>query len=177
MKRIVVAAVAAASLVGAGDAMAGCFATVGLSSTPEGVTAGQAWNVDVTVLQHGRTPMPDAKPAVIVRNAATGQTQRFPATRTGKVGTYRASVTFPKSGTWSYAVYDGFPVAECAQTKTFAAVSIASGGGGGLGGAMSSPWWLGGAALALAAVGGAVVLMRRQRLQPVALPPGHVKGA
>ena len=38
-------------------AAAGEWATVGLSSTPEHVKPGATWNVDVEILQHGRTPL------------------------------------------------------------------------------------------------------------------------
>ena len=52
----------------AGVAQAGCMATVGLSSTPKaGLAAGTPWVVTIRVLQHGRTPMPDAKPEVRIR--------------------------------------------------------------------------------------------------------------
>ena len=43
---------------------AGGFATAGLSSTPDGVAAGKPWNVDITILQHGRTPLEGLSPRV-----------------------------------------------------------------------------------------------------------------
>ena len=49
-------------LVFAPAARAGGWATVGLSSTPSGKT----WVVDLTVLQHGVTPLTDVKPAVVI---------------------------------------------------------------------------------------------------------------
>lgn len=36
-------------------ALAGGWATVGLSSTPDGAAAGRPWHLELTVLQHGRT--------------------------------------------------------------------------------------------------------------------------
>jgi len=163
---IAVAAVLAAALVPAAPAVAGCIATVELGSTPAGVAAGQTWAVDITVLQHGVTPMPDATPSVII-TGADGTTKTFAATQTDTVGTYRAAVSFPADGTWNYAVNDGFPVAECAQTHTFAPVEIGAGAGGTTsGGGGSGPggltWFLlAGAGVAL--VGGAGMVLARRR--------------
>ena len=52
-RRLVIAALAAAPLAIAGPAQAGCFATAGLPSTPDGLAAGSTWTVDVTIRQHG----------------------------------------------------------------------------------------------------------------------------
>lgn len=106
------------------DANAGCMATVGLSSLPEpGLQAGQPWVVTIRVLQHGRRPMPDAKPEVRIRNAA-GKLFVFRARKTAVVGSYRARVVFPKAGRYSLGVYDGFPYAECSRMHTFTSVLI-----------------------------------------------------
>ena len=56
-----------AGLALAGVAQAGCMATVGLSSTPRPGSRREPWVVTIRVLQHGRTPMPDAKPEVRIR--------------------------------------------------------------------------------------------------------------
>lgn len=121
--------VAVAAVLGlAGAAQAGCWATAGISPLPTAVEAGGVWAVDVTVLQHGRTPMPDAKPEVVITNAKTGETQTIAALPTSAVGVYRADVTFPSAGSWDVAVNDGFPVAECATTHTFGAYAIGGGG-------------------------------------------------
>ena len=53
--------------------------------------------------------MPDAKPEVRIRNTA-GKLFVFKATKTARVGSYRARVVFPKAGRYSLGVYDGFPV-------------------------------------------------------------------
>jgi hypothetical protein len=114
------------ALVSAGTASAGCMATVGISPQPD-VAAGETWTASIQVLQHGQTPMADATPSVIVANAATGEERTFPATLSDpERGVYLASVVFPSSGSWTVAVNDGFPVAECAQTHTFGTHSIAA---------------------------------------------------
>lgn len=121
----------AAAFVLAGAAQAGCWSTAGIDPLPKNVAAGQTWTVDVTILQHGRTPMPDAKPAVVITNGSAGTERRFPATATAETGRYQAEVIFPSEGSWAVAVYDGFPVAECAQTHTFGSFTIGAPGGGG----------------------------------------------
>ncbi len=120
---LLAAAFAAVAL--AGVARAGCSATVGLSSTPKaGLAPGQPWVVTIRVLQHGRTPMPDARPEVRIRHVG-GKVIVFKAKPTARVGSYRARVVFPQAGRYSLRVYDGFPVKECARVQTFNAVVIA----------------------------------------------------
>ena len=124
-KLAVLVATVVAGLALAGVAQAGCMATVGLSSTPKaGFPAGAPWVVTIRVLQHGRTPMSDAKPEVRIRTSA-GKLIVFRAKKTSRVGSYRARVVFPAPGTYSLGVYDGFPVKECAMVHTFNKVVIA----------------------------------------------------
>ena len=123
-KLFVFVATAVAALGLAGLAQAGCMATVGLSSMPKpGLQAGKPWVVSIRVLQHGRTPMPDARPVVRIRNAA-GKLLTFRGKPSATVGSYRARVVFPKAGRYQLGVYDGFPVAECARVHTFKSVLI-----------------------------------------------------
>ena len=83
-KLFVLVATVVAGLALAGVAQAGCMATVGLDSMPKaGHPAGKPWVVTIRVLQHGRTPMPDAKPEVRIRNAA-GKLFVFKATKTAR---------------------------------------------------------------------------------------------
>jgi hypothetical protein len=123
-KLFVLVATVVAALALAGVAQAGCMATVGLSSLPKaGHPAGKPWFVTIRVLQHGRAPMPDARPEVRIRNAA-GKLFVFKGKKTVIVGSYRARVVFPKAGRYSLGVYDGFPVKECARVHTFKSVPI-----------------------------------------------------
>ena len=89
-------------LLAAPAAHAGGFATVGLDSTP----AGTDWSVQITVLQHGRTPLQGVTPRVDIRQGATERS--FEARPTGTPGVYRADVRFPSGGRWEYSVRDGF---------------------------------------------------------------------
>jgi hypothetical protein len=83
-------------------AHAGGWATVSLSSTPTDKT----WTVDLTVLQHGRTPLDNVQPVVTIRSGDT--IKDFAAKPTGKAGVYRAQVVFPTTGRWTYQIDDGF---------------------------------------------------------------------
>lgn len=121
----------------AAPASAGCWATVGLAPPPASVGPGDTWTAELTVLQHGRNPLPDAadaRPTVIIQNAETGERRTFKAKSTDpKAGTYAAQVVFPSGGSWTYAVNDGFDTwngepAPCSQTHSFATVDIGSGG-------------------------------------------------
>jgi hypothetical protein len=126
MKKSILFLAVAIGLLVPGVAKAGCMATVGLSSMPKpGHQAREPWIVTIRVLQHGQRPMPDAKPEVRIRNAA-GKLFRFKATKTKRVGSYRARVVFPAAGLYRLGVYDGFPHAQCARVHTFKSVLIES---------------------------------------------------
>ena len=75
--------------------------------------------MNITVLQHGRTPLEDVQPTLTIRNGDA--TKTFAAKPTGKPGVYAASVTFPSAGQWTYEVNDGFITQ---QPHTFPAVQI-----------------------------------------------------
>ena len=118
-KLLLVLAVAAIAVPAAGG---GGWATVGLSSLPGDTPAGGTWAVDLTVLQHGRTPLEGIAPVVTITNG--GESRQFTGTATGKPGVYRANVVFPSSGTWTYEVWDGFT-----RAHTFKPVEIGAPGG------------------------------------------------
>ena len=167
-KLLLVVAVAAA--VAAPAASAGGWATVGLSSLPpSGLKANQDWPVDITVLQHGQTPLAGVTPIVRIRNDGGKVVDTFTATPTGRTGVYHADVTFPGEGTYSYEVYDGFTTYGGARTHTFKPVAI------GPGDSRPPYGWLAlalGAALALAA--GTVLALRRRTPEA---EPVHLKEA
>jgi hypothetical protein len=137
MRRHLIIIAAAAALVFAGTALAGGWATVKLSSLPKGVSAGEPWVVDITVLQHGLATQPLCclRPTVTIRKSAFRSTSAvsstakvFLARPTGRFGVYRARVIFPSAGTWRYEVWDGFTQYGGARTHTFAPVKIAPAG-------------------------------------------------
>jgi hypothetical protein len=105
---LVAAAALAAALIAPATTLAGGWATVGLSSLPDGARPGEEWVVDLTLLQHGRTPLEGVEPRVIVEAANGGAEEAFAAKPTERSGVYRARVVFPSAGEWSYSVDDGF---------------------------------------------------------------------
>jgi hypothetical protein len=139
MRRILIAAIAAGALYQAGVASAGCMATVGLAPPPQGIAPGTTWSAEITVLQHGVQPLPNAetaRPTLTIVNTESGTKQTFVARRTKDPAVYVADVVFPAAGSWRYEVFDDFtseggqPV-PCAQTHTFAAVDVGGPAGGG----------------------------------------------
>lgn len=162
MRKLIIGVGLAAMLAFAATAAAGGWATVQLSSLPEDeAQAGATWEPNITVLQHGRTPLAGAKPAVTIRNRDSGEVKRFAARPTGRTGVYAVSVTFPSAGTWSYEVFDGFNQYGGAQTHTYKPIQIV--GGQAADGSSSAAWIVGGSAVLLLAIGGLFALPRLRR--------------
>jgi hypothetical protein len=107
MRHLIALPVLVAALVATGTASAGGFATVGLSSLPAGVSAGEPWDPDITILQHGQTPLEGLLPTLTITDS-NGASHDFPATATGEPGVYAAHVVFPESGSWNVAVDTGW---------------------------------------------------------------------
>lgn len=117
MRRVLIAAAATAALLTPTAALAGGWATVGLAPPPQGVDSGETWRAEMTILQHGQTPLEGVAPTLTIKNGAT--TKSFAAKPTDEAGVYVAEVVFPTRGKWSYVVNDGF-----SATHSFAAVTI-----------------------------------------------------
>ncbi|MBA2384986.1 MAG: hypothetical protein H0V68_10055 [Actinobacteria bacterium] len=156
MKKLLL--VLAVAVVAAPVASAGGWATVGLSSLPPtGLEAGQPWPVDVTVLQHGQTPLAAVIPVLRLRDESGKVVSTFKATPTAEPGVYQTVVRFPDSGTYTYEVYDNFEAYGGAKTHTFKPVTIAGPAGGSL---PLLPLGIA-AGLALALAAAAFLLVRR----------------
>ncbi len=188
MRRILIAAVLVGALVQAGIASAGCMATVGLAPPPEGIEPGTVWSAEMTVLQHGRNALPNtktARPELTIVNSQTGERKTFVARGTKNLEVFVAEVVFPAAGSWRYEVYDDFSSMDgqpvpCAQTHSFAAVTIGGPSGGAPAGPASAdpvatsapadgsfPVWpvAGGVLAALTAVALSLALLRRRRTE------------
>ena len=164
--RWIAALVAVAGLLGLpATAAAGGWATVSLSSTPDGLGPGQPWVVELEILQHGRTPLDGVEPSIVLTNGATGKTEYVAAKPTGRPGTYEVRAVFPDAGRWTYAVDDGF-----SRVHDYPAVTIG-------GGASSAPAAAGAddgfpwsallvSLLAGLAAAGVVTFLRRRRHRP-----------
>jgi hypothetical protein len=120
--RLVTTVAVTAALLAPAGATAGGFATVGVDPLPTGIGAGKGWDVQLTILQHGRTPLEGITPSVILRRGTTRR--EFHAHPTGAPGVYAARVVFPSAGSWRYVVDDGFTM-----THTFPPVNVRAGGG------------------------------------------------
>lgn len=165
------AAVLAVVLAAPATSLAGGWATVGLDSLPDGAQPGEAWVVELEVLQHGRTPLEGIRPVVRIRHPDRGTTRSFPGRPTDEPGVYRARVVFPSAGEWTVAVDDGF-----SQVHDLGSVRIGTGAGAAApaaeprsDGGIGWPGALGIAAAAgmLAALGSAL-LRRRLEANPAA---------
>jgi hypothetical protein len=119
MQRMLVVVAVVLSLAVVPTAVSGGWATVQLSSTPSGLEARQVWDVRLTVLQHGVTPVRGVRPAVLIRKGAVQRS--FPARPTGVAGVYRARVVFPSAGRWTWRIDDGFT-----RVHSYAPVRIAT---------------------------------------------------
>jgi hypothetical protein len=130
MRKLLIGLVLAALAVPASSA-AGGWATAGVAPPPDDMGPGQTWDARITVLQHGNpeTPLMGVVPTLTIKNGSSSKT--FKAAATDEPGVYVAQVVFPRTGEWSYSVYDGFTQYGGARTHTFAPVSIGVAGDGG----------------------------------------------
>jgi hypothetical protein len=115
MRKALFVSVLLGALFYAAPAAAGCWATVQLTQPPGTTASGTKWTAGLTVLQHGRNPLPDAadaRPTLTITNQA-GDRRTFTAKPIDpSKGTYAAEVVFPSGGTWSFAVFDDFTSAN-----------------------------------------------------------------
>ena len=108
MRYVVSLCTLAAALALTGVAQAGGWATVGFSPLPDGTVVGEAWSPEITVLQHGQTPLGGLSPIVTIQNDASDEERSYTATETAETGVYRADVVFPSGGDWRVVVDSGF---------------------------------------------------------------------
>jgi hypothetical protein len=108
MRYVVSLCTLAAALALTGVAQAGGWATVGFSPLPDGTVVGEAWSPEITVLQHGRTPLGGLSPVVTIRKDASDEERSYTAAETPDTGVYRADVVFPSGGDWRVVVKSGF---------------------------------------------------------------------
>jgi hypothetical protein len=123
MKKLLIG-LAFAALALPASAVAGGWATAGVSPPPDDMGPGQTWDARIELKQHGVTPLDNVEPIVMISNGSTDKS--FPAKPTGEPGVYVAKVVFPSKGEWSYRVDDGF-----SQTHSFAPVTIGGAAAGG----------------------------------------------
>jgi hypothetical protein len=161
MRKLIVLSALAAALASAATAGAGGWATVGIDPLPDGVEAGGTWNTEITIRQHGQTPLDGLSPAVTIFEDG-GATDMFSATPTGEPGVYAASVVFPEAGSWNVVVDSGFGDSRL----TYGPVTVDAGSpGGSTSPVLTTGLVAVGAALALVAIG-VFGVRRLRRLTP-----------
>jgi hypothetical protein len=160
MRALIVLSTLVLALVATATATAGGWATVGIAPLPDGTEPGTTWRPDITILQHGRTPLEGLAPVVRI-TGDDGASHEFLAMPTDQPGVYDASVVFPTSGDWRVAVESGFGDSRL----TYGPVSITSSSGGE--GARSVPTaWL--VALVSTLVLASLLLLGTRRLRRLA---------
>jgi hypothetical protein len=165
MRYLIALATLVAALVVPATAGAGGWATIGFAPLPDDVEPGQTWTPELTILQHGVTPLDGLSPTITITGAEDAE--MFTATPAGEPGKYVANVVFPSAGSWAVAIDSGFGESRL----TYGPVAITAGdgvsstGGGGGGDFPLMPL--------LAALAGLVVvaaaafgLVRQRRLRP-----------
>lgn len=164
MRRLLALAVLA--LVAVPGALAGGWATVGVTPLPsDDIQAGDTWAPQVTVLRHGRTPTDGAAPSITIGSG--GETTTIPLEPTGETGVYSARVVFPHAGTWSYAIDNGLAATGYGSSETTTYQPLVVGGAGESGFAVPGGWATGITAALLLAVLAASLLARVRRPRPV----------
>lgn len=167
MRYLVIVSALALAAVGAAPASGGGWATVALSSAPEGVRAGETWAAEITVLRHGVTPTDGAAPSLTIRNQETASSETFAAEPAGETGVYTARVVFPEAGQWGFEIDNGLAATGYGEsaTTTYAPVTVEAGSGGSRRSFPALPLGVVAAAVALAAAG-ALGVRRFRKLTP-----------
>jgi hypothetical protein len=141
---------------------------VELSSTPYGSQPGDPWTGTMTLVGGDEELVAQAKPAITIRNLATGERENFFATPTKRADVWDFSVTFPEAGRYAVTVGDGvtgrsysFPPVRIGDPTLAPPASPTSDATG------SFPVWtlVGGLLGAFAAIGATIVLIRRRQLR------------
>jgi hypothetical protein len=151
---VLAAALALVWIAGSPGAGAGGWAMTTVDEVPATLEAGQPVDVELTVLQHGRTPVVGESVTVVV-GPVDGQMLRFPAEPTGEPGHYRAQVVVDAGGSWPWhVVQGGFGAQELGHLDVGGADAAGTSASGG--DSLVTP---AGARVALTAAAGLAVLM------------------
>jgi hypothetical protein len=110
MRYLIALATVTVALVASATAGAGGWASVGMNPLPNGVAPGEPWNTNLTIKQHGVTPLTGLSPTITITldDDVAGVTETFVAKETDKPGVYTATVVFPEAGPWRIVADSGF---------------------------------------------------------------------
>lgn len=93
-------------LIPAVAASAGGWAAITVEDLPDHITVGRPVSLEFTVRQHGVSPLKGLEPRVEGRGR--GRPVRAVATPAGGAGRYRATLTVPEAGDWTFTIHSGF---------------------------------------------------------------------
>ena len=105
-------------------AFAGGWAVITLDELPAGVIAGEPFTVGFMVLQHGRTPMTDLDPTILIESPA-GEKSVVLAKPEGEPGHYAATLNFPTEGNWNWTI-QAFTMEQKMPALSVTAPTVAS---------------------------------------------------
>ena len=101
-------AIALLSLTQVGTAVAGGWAITVIDDAPAEFEANTTYEIQYTILQHGKTPAEVESTSITFIPADSGKALTFPGEPAGTRGTYLAEVTLPEAGSWSWEVMQGW---------------------------------------------------------------------
>jgi len=106
--------------------LAGGWASVTMTDPTDEPTAGGETIFDLTVMQHGVTPVSWPAITVVATNAETGATVSALAKASGPLGHYTVGLTFPTGGAWTIAFASNDLLMEGGQTVAVDAAAPAA---------------------------------------------------
>lgn len=106
--------------------LAGGWASVTITEPPAEPTAGGETIFDLTVMQHGVTPVSWPAITIVASNAETGATVSAQAEASGPLGHYSVGLTFPTGGAWTIAFASNDLLMEGGQTLAVSAAAPAA---------------------------------------------------
>ena len=155
--------------------LAGGWASVTITDPPAEPTAGGETLFDLTVMQHGVTPVSWPAITVVATNAETGATVSGPAKASGPVGHYTVGLTFPTEGAWTIAFASNDLIMEGGETLAIGAAPPVAASQTAAGSAVDVSMVTVLLMLVLAFVGAIVVMLGRDRRAVAS--GGHDEGA
>lgn len=88
---------------------AGGWATTPITNLPDTLVAGQSFQLEFSVLQHGTKPISGIgddpiKPLLTAEHATSEEFQQVWATQIGDVGNFQATLQLPTAGEWEISI-------------------------------------------------------------------------
>lgn len=89
---------------GVTTAIAGGWASIELDELPGGISAGEAFTVKFTVLQHGVSPMDGLEPVIHASLPGSKTSLDFQAENAKGEGRYQVTLNLPEAGEWIWSI-------------------------------------------------------------------------